>query len=132
MPKSDKTKVLIIDDDPDVVNALKLILEREKFTVLSAEDGLQGVKLAKSELPDTIILDVLMPKQDGLTTFSDLASIPEMMDTQIIMLTSVNDKLGFGVSLDEMETLYGRQPDAYFDKPVEPKELIEAIRAWRR
>lgn len=123
-----KKKVLIVEDDAEIVDIIKLTLENEGFETVKARDGLEGVDKAKAEKPDCIILDVLMPKQDGLTTFGDLQADAGTKDIPVIMLTSVHERLGFGVSPDEMETLYGRKPDAYFEKPFKPKKMIETIR----
>ncbi len=128
MADEGKKKILIIEDDAEIVDIIKLTLENEGFETVEANDGVEGTEKARSEKPDCIILDVLMPKQDGLTTFGDLQADDGTKDIPVIMLTSVHERLGFGVSPDEMETLYGRKPDAYFEKPFQPKKMIETIR----
>lgn len=120
--------VLIIDDDPDVREITAISLEREGLNVLFAEDGEEGLETARKEGPDLIILDVLMPKKDGLSTYEDLLKEEKLASIPVVMLTSVSDKVGFGFSADTMKEHFGKKPAGYLEKPVDPEKLVTTVK----
>lgn len=120
-------KILLVDDDPDVAEFVRITLASAGHSVEHAPDGAAGIQAARSNRPDLIILDVLMPKKDGLTTFEEIAADSTLRDTPVIMLTSVNERLSFGYSADDMETHYGIRPAAFLEKPVDSKTLLQTI-----
>ncbi len=116
-------KILLVDDEKDLVVALKKRLEKEGYEVLTAYDGKDGYEEAIKEKPDLIILDLIMPKVDGYKACSMLKSSKECGNTPIIMLTMR------GKGLD-LERIVAEEvgADAYLTKPFEPHVLLAKIR----
>ncbi|MCD7879700.1 MAG: response regulator transcription factor [Candidatus Gastranaerophilales bacterium] len=116
------TKILVIDDDTAINELIKVNLELAYYTVVCAFDGNKGCALAKQELPDLIILDVMMPEVDGYTVAKRIRENETTKDTPIIMLTALNmlqDKVkGFNIGIDD-----------YLVKPFEMEELLIRIKA---
>ena len=128
MAEKKKRRVLIVDDEPDSVEYVKAIVsETGDFEVITASDGETGLELARSEKPDLVILDVMMPKKDGFSVFYDLRRETATQDIPVIMLTAVSEKTGMKFSSEAMGEYFGREPEAFIDKPVEPRRLQEAI-----
>jgi len=127
---SSKPKILIIDDDRDMVEALKIILEGESYIVRVAFNGEQGLDAVKKEKPDLIILDLLLPGKDGITVCRRLKTYPEYRDIPIIVVTALAKKVEDKI-LPEEE--YGSlRVEGYLDKPVNPKNLINKVRQLLR
>jgi len=120
-------KILLVDDDPDFVEAVSLILKPKKFDVVTAYDGMEGLKKAKSEKPDLIVLDVMMPEKDGYAVCKELKSSPQMSHIPVLLLTAVASHVPTTRYTQEMglET----EADDYLDKPVEPEVLVKRIEA---
>jgi CheY-like chemotaxis protein len=129
---SKKPKVLVIDDDADLVSSLTVVMEGAGWQVSSAENGAVGISRAREETPDLVILDVLMPRQDGLTTYEQLRADPMLRKIPIIVLTSVSEKLGIGFSAEEFKTHYGHGPEAFLEKPFVPKKLLDTVKRVHR
>lgn len=119
------TKILIVDDDPDFVNATRMVLEKEGFTVVSAPGGKAGIQKAQEQQPDLIILDVMMDSVlDGLSTCRKMHGMPETTNIPIIMVTSIaNTDYAALFPTDEYIHM-----DAFLSKPVDPERLIKKIR----
>jgi len=120
-------KILLVDDDPDFLEAVSLILKPKKFDVVTAYDGMEGLKKAKSEKPDLIVLDVMMPEKDGYAVCKELKSSPQMSHIPVLLLTAVASHVPTTRYTQEMglET----EADDYLDKPVEPEVLVKRIEA---
>jgi two-component system alkaline phosphatase synthesis response regulator PhoP len=120
-------KILLVDDDPDFLEAVSLILKPKKFDVVTAYDGIEGLKKAKSEKPDLIVLDVMMPEKDGYAVCKELKSNPQMSHIPVLLLTGVASHVPTTRYTQEMglET----EADDYIDKPVEPEVLVKRIEA---
>lgn len=116
------TKILVIDDDSAINELIKLNLELQGYIVLQAFNGTEGFALAKQEIPELIILDVMMPEVDGYTVAKRIRQSPEISDIPILMLTALselkNKITGFDIGVDD-----------YLTKPFEPEELIVRVRA---
>jgi len=123
-------KVLIVDDEPDMRVFLTTLLETNGFKPLSAEDGRQGMEIARNRKPALIILDVMMPKESGIGMYRELKGDPELKDIPVIMLSALSRKTFFHSQrvLDEYRGEKIPEPAAYMEKPPEPDELLEAIR----
>jgi DNA-binding response OmpR family regulator len=119
-------EILIIDDDPDIVEALKITLESKSYWVRSAFDGEEGRKEVKKKKPDLIILDLLLPKEDGATLCRELKESPEYSDIPILVLTALSEKMNAKVLSGPGETPL--PADAYVDKPIQPNELLSWIK----
>lgn len=102
-------------------------MEGAGWEVHSAPNGAAGMDQAREKVPDLIILDVLMPKQDGLTTYEQLRKDQALREVPIIVLTSVAEKLGIGFSDDDIRTYYGHGPEAFLQKPFEPAFLLATV-----
>jgi two-component system alkaline phosphatase synthesis response regulator PhoP len=118
-------RILVVDDDPDLVESVTLILEKKKHEVIPAYGGIEGVEKAKSEKPDAIILDVMMPDKNGYEVCKELKADPQYRDIPILLLTAVVSKISETTYTHRMgmET----EADDYVDKPVEPGELVRLV-----
>jgi len=125
---SEKPKVLVIDDDADLVASVRMVMEDAGWRVSSAENGAAGITRAREEAPQLIVLDVLMPRQDGLTTYERLREEEALKAIPIIVLTSVSEKLGIGFSREEFKTHYGHAPEAFLEKPFEPHSFLNTVK----
>ncbi len=118
-------KILIADDEPDILEILEYNLTVEGFTVIKAKDGDEALHLAKQQQPDLIILDVMMPRKTGMEVCQILRSQANFTNTLIIILTALNDEAshlkGFEVGADD-----------YVSKPISPKVLISRVNALLR
>ena len=122
-----KRKVLIVDDDLDILEAMTIILEKEGLEVVTAEDGEQGLKKAREEQPDIILLDVMMNYQDeGFQTAYQLRSDPQLKGIPVVMITSVSKVTGFKFDKDKDEDFL--PVDDFIEKPVDPQKLISIVR----
>jgi DNA-binding response OmpR family regulator len=119
-------KILLVDDDPDFVAATKTVLEsRSDYKVLTASDGVFGLSTAKTERPDLVILDVIMPFEDGFVAARELKADLELSKIPIIILTSFSNRKGeTDVSIAEGMEL---EAEDYVEKPVSPHELLRRV-----
>ncbi len=118
-------KILLVDDEADVLDFMKYNLEKEGFWVYTAKDGIEGIQVAKKVSPHIIILDLMMPKLDGIETCRELRQMPEFKNTIIAFLTARDEDYsqiaGFEVGADD-----------YITKPIKPRVFISRIRALLR
>lgn len=118
-------KILIVDDEPDILEIITYNLQINGYDVQTAKDGDQGLQKAKEFKPDLIILDIMMPKKNGIEVCKILRSQPEFDDTLIIFLTALNDELSHVKGLE-----FGA--DDYISKPVSPKIMVSKVNAMFR
>jgi len=118
-------KILIVDDDPDFVNAVSMILTSKKYEVAIAYDGKEGLAKVKGERPDLIVLDVMMPGKDGYAVCKELKADPQWSKIPVLLLTAVASHVATTRYTTEMglET----EADDYLDKPVEPDVLVKRV-----
>jgi two-component system alkaline phosphatase synthesis response regulator PhoP len=118
-------KILVVDDDPDLVESVTTILESRNHDIIQAYGGIEGLEKAKAEKPDAIILDVMMPDKDGYEVCKELKGDPEYSDIPILLLTAVVSQIPNSAYTSRMgmET----EADDYIDKPVEPGELAKLV-----
>ncbi len=122
---SSKAKILVIDDDPDLVEALKMILEMESYEVISAFDGKNGLEKVEEEHPDLVILDLLLPKEDGAVLCRELKGNPRYTEIPILVLTAVAEEVNAKLfPKDEMSSL---PADDYAGKPIQPQDLLVRV-----
>jgi DNA-binding response OmpR family regulator len=122
-----KNRILIVDDDLDILAALTAILENADYEVISADSKKTGMEKLKSEKPDLAVLDVMMETtQAGFELTREIRQIEGFEELPVIMLTSVGDITGvnFQAAMSNKDWL---PADAYIEKPVEPEELLEEI-----
>lgn len=117
-----KDKILLVDDEKDILEFLSYNLKKEGFEVTTANNGKLAIEEAKKNNPDLIILDVMMPEMDGIATCSEIRQIPELNSVLILFLTARSEEYselaGFEAGADD-----------YVTKPIKPKLLISRIRA---
>ncbi len=116
-----KTKILLVDDEKDIVEFLQYNLSQEGFTVITANDGLEALEKV-SKKPDLIILDVMMPKMDGYETCRRIRAIDDYKNIPIIFLTAKSSEL------DEIHGL-NLGADDFIQKPISPKKLIARVKS---
>jgi len=117
--------ILLIDDDPDFVEATRLVLEEAGYEVRTALRGQEGLALARQKRPDLIILDIIMPERDGFMVCEELKADPELRDVPVMMLTSFAERVA-ETSLAVRQGMMLEAED-YVDKPVRPPELLRRI-----
>ncbi len=120
-------KILLVDDDPDILDALTMILEAKGYQVVTAQDGIKGLANLKAEKPDLLILDLLMPKMDGFAVCKELQDPrwSKFKDMPILILTSVREEASR--RRYELETGLELDVDDYVEKPVSPDVLLERV-----
>lgn len=124
---AEKAKILIVDDDPDFVEATKIILESKSYTVSIASNGEEGLEKVKEELPDLIVLDVMMDTGDeGFDVCRRLKKNPQYRHIPLLMLTALQQRTGFDFK-PELGDPDWLPADDYLDKPVEPSELLARV-----
>ncbi len=118
-------KILIVDDEPDIVEFISYNLKSKGYFITTAKDGVEAIRKAKEFRPDLILLDVMMPNKDGIQTIKELRSMPEFENTAIIFLTALTDERS------EIEGLKTGADD-YIAKPIKPELLSTRISAALR
>ncbi len=120
-----KKYVLIVDDDPDLVETVAMLLESKEYEVGKAYDGIEGEQSIKKRRPDVVVLDVMMPRKDGYKLCKELKSDKLTQDIPVILLTAV----GEAVSTTTYTHAEGMSTEAedFIPKPVDAKTLVEAV-----
>jgi len=118
-------KVLVVDDEEAILELLKYNLEKQGYDVKTAIDGQRAVDIAKKYLPDLILLDIMMPKQDGVETCRQIREIPDLAQTFIIFLTARSEEYSEVAAFDV-------GADDYITKPIKPRALMSRISALFR
>lgn len=118
-------KVLVVDDEADILELLKYNLAKEGYQVKTASDGIKAVEVAASFVPDLILLDIMMPKQDGVETCRQIREMPEMANTFVIFLTARSEEYSEVAAFD-------MGADDYITKPIKPRALVSRINALFR
>lgn len=120
-----KQKILIVDDEPDILELVEYNLKKEGYQVYVASNGQDGISVARKVHPDLIILDIMMPKMDGIEACRLMRSIPEFKNTFMVFLTARSEEYseiaGFNVGADD-----------YIAKPIKPRALVSRINAILR
>ena len=121
-------RILLIDDDVDFVEATKTILESKPYEVITAYNGDEGVRKAREEKPDLILLDIIMPVKDGFTAAEQLKKDPALSKIPTLMLTAFAEKRGgSGIPVSRGFTLTAED---YIEKPISPQELLVKIEKY--
>ncbi len=120
-----KQKILIVDDEPDILELIEYNLKKEGYQVFLARNGQEAVTEAKRSLPDLIVLDIMMPKMDGIEACRIMRTMPEFKNTFMVFLTARSEEYseiaGFNVGADD-----------YIAKPIKPRALVSRINAILR
>ncbi len=124
MKKKD-TRILLVDDEPDILEIIGYNLSAEGYQIITAENGIQAIAEAKKHLPHLIVLDVMMPEMDGIEACEKMRAIPELSETIITFLTARGEDYsqvaGFEAGADD-----------YITKPIKPKVLVSKVKALLR
>jgi len=123
--KKTSTKILIVDDDPDIIEILSYNLSNDGYNVKSAVNGVEAIKKAKKFIPDIILLDVMMPEMDGIEACSQLREIESLSKSMIIFLSARGEDFTQIAAFDA-------GADDYINKPVKPKILLKKISSISR
>lgn len=118
-------KILLVDDEPDILEIVGYNLSAEGYQVITAENGVQAIKKAKKEKPQLIILDVMMPEMDGIEACEAIRKVPELSSTIITFLTARGEDYSQVAGFDA-------GADDYITKPIKPKVLISKVKALLR
>ena len=114
-------KILCIEDEPQMIDLIKLILETKGYEVLGAEGGQQGLDLMRTERPDLILLDLMMPEMDGGDVFHHMKEEVELRDMPVIVVTAK------AAPIDKVLWINVAKVDDYVTKPFGPRELVESV-----
>lgn len=123
MSEKSSKKILVVDDEPDVVAYVGKFLEDHGFVVISANDGKEGFDKAKAEQPDLIVLDIVMPKDTGVRMYRDLHESDVTRHIPVIMLTGVSHEFKRFISTRRQVP----PPAGYFDKPADLNKMLEKM-----
>ena len=120
-------KILVVDDDPDILDGLNMILESQGYQVVTARDGIEALANLKAEKPDLMILDLLMPRMDGWAVCKELQDPrwSKYRNIPILILTSVREEASR--RRYELETGLELNVDDYVEKPVSPDILLQRV-----
>jgi two-component system alkaline phosphatase synthesis response regulator PhoP len=115
-------KILVVDDEPDIVEMIKVALESASYRVLTAFNGNQCLERARKERPDAIVLDIMMPEKDGFVTCKELKGDPQTQEIPVLILTAVGEH--FANSRYAKSMGLELEAEDYIDKPVNPPVLL--------
>jgi two-component system, OmpR family, response regulator VicR len=116
-----KKCIVYIEDDPEMLDLVELILNRHGFDVHGAHGGREGIDIVHQEHPDLILLDLMMPDLDGWDVYQQLKAEPETKDIPVIVITAKTQ------SIDKVLGLHIAKVDDYISKPFRPQELLDSI-----
>jgi len=123
-----RARILLVDDDPDFVEATKVVLESKPYKVITALSGGEGLKKAREEKPDLVLLDIIMPGVDGFQVCQQLKKDPQLAQIPVIMITSFSEKyVETSLGVSQGLTL---EAEDFIDKPVAPTELLIRVEKW--
>jgi two-component system alkaline phosphatase synthesis response regulator PhoP len=123
-----KAKILLVDDDADFVESTRTVLESAPYEVIVAYEGNEGLQKAKTEKPDLVLLDIIMPVKNGFTAAEQFKSDPELSDIPVLMLTSYSSK-GAGTAIPR-DRGFSLDADDYIEKPITPKDLLAKVKEY--
>ena len=135
-------KILIVDDEPDVITFISTVMEENGFTSIGAKDGVEGLDLLRKEKPDLVLLDLMMPKKSGITMFQELRKDPDLGHIPVVVVTGVSEVTGVDFRnfmykqpmrdekqfVDSTGLTRYTVPNGYLEKPIDPVELIKTVK----
>jgi CheY-like chemotaxis protein len=121
--------ILIVDDEPDVVSYLEMLLGDHGYETRSAANGQEAIELARRERPDLVTLDVSMPEASGTRFYREIRADPALAEVPVVIVTAVTgyggDPYGYEKFLSSRKIV--PPPDGFFPKPIEPEKLLQVI-----
>ncbi|MBS3762552.1 MAG: response regulator [Planctomycetes bacterium] len=121
-------RILVVDDEPDSIEFVRVVLEEEGYEVVAANSADEGLAAIETEEPELVILDVQMPGKDGFHAFSEIRRSPDFAELPVIMLTGITDKTGIKFDGELMGDYMGSEPEDFLDKPVDPVKLVASVK----
>ena len=118
-------KVLVIDDDPDFVEFVRITLECKGHTVVAASNGPAGIEIARRERPAVVVVDLLMAPEDGFTICEELRAWPETKRSAVLVISAIGEKLHKTFASSDVGPRL--EADGFLDKPVRPEVLVKSI-----
>ena len=123
--KKKNIKILLVDDEPDILEIVGYNLSQEGYQIIKANNGKEAIRLAKKEIPHLIIMDVMMPEMDGIEACENIRKIPELQNVIIAFLSARNEDYSQVAAFDA-------GADDYIAKPIKPKLLVSKVKALLR
>ena len=123
--KKKNTKILLVDDEPDILEIIGYNLAQEEYQIFTASNGKEAIATAKKVIPDLIIMDVMMPEMDGMEACESIRKIPELSNVLITFLTARSEDYSQVAGFDA-------GADDYITKPIKPKLLVSKVKALLR
>jgi len=114
-------KILIVDDEPNIVMSLEYLFKKENFEVFIARDGSEAIEIAEYNLPDIILLDIMMPNVDGYQVLKHLKNNPKLKDIKVLFLSAKN-------KVSDIELGLQLGADKYISKPFSTKKLVKEVK----
>ena len=123
--KKQNIKILLVDDEPDIIEIIRFNLEQNGYTIFTASDGIEAIRIAEEKLPHLIIMDVMMPNLDGVEACERLRADDRFKDTVIMFLTARSEDYSYVAAFDA-------GADDYVPKPIKPKVLMSKVKGLLR
>ena len=120
-----ETKILLVDDEPDIIEIIKFNLEKKGYQIYTASDGLEAIKISEKIVPHLIIMDVMMPNMDGIEACEQLRKDNKFSDTIIMFLSDRGEDFSYVAAFEA-------GADDYVTKPIKPKVLVSKVKALLR
>jgi two-component system response regulator VicR len=118
---SEQLRVVCIEDEPEMIDLVRLILGRRGFLVIGANGGVEGLETVRQEKPDLVLLDLMMPDMDGWEVYQQIKADPDLRDIPVVVVTAKAQ------SIDKVLGLHIAKVDDYITKPFGPQELLESV-----
>lgn len=121
-----RKKILIVDDEPEQIDFAKTILEEKEYMVISASNGVEGMNLVRTETPDLILLDIMMPEKGGIGMYQELKKDEATRNIPVVIVTGVTR----GKDFDDLVVRQSHDvppPDGYIEKPMNPDAVIKLV-----
>ena len=114
-------KILVVDDEPNIVQSLAFVFNREGFDVATAGDGVQAMSMIRDSKPNPLILDIMMPNKNGYEVCQEIKSDPELKDIQVLMLSSISNE-------NSRRHAMSQGADDYTNKPFSPMQVVTRVK----
>ena len=132
MMNENKQRILAVDDDPDIIEYVRAVMEDAGYEVSSATNSAECLQKLEEFAPDLVILDIQMPGEPGFYTLRKIKENLKTCDVPVIILSGASERLGITFGTQDMYDFLGRQPDAYLEKPVDPATLLKTVEGLLR
>lgn len=114
-------KILVVNDEPNIVQSLAFVFNREGFDVATAGDGVQAMSMIRDSKPNPLILDIMMPNKNGYEVCQEIKSDPELKDIQVLMLSSISNE-------NSRRHAMSQGADDYINKPFSPMQVVTRVK----